>query len=241
MTGCPQYARWLAALALVFALSASAVFADGQVIDRVYDPYVQPLEKEFELRAFLSDDDVLGSRDQYSLSFARSLNDSWAAEIYAIGVRTDNDPFDLEAYEIEVKHQLTEQGEYAYDWGLLFELEREIDDRLWEVSSSLIAVREIGRWVGTANFELAYEWGSGIKDEFETAVHAQLRHRLSPAFEPGLELHVGEDTLAMGPVAAGMKRLSGGSRLQWEVGYFVGLDSISPDRTLRLIFDYEFY
>ncbi len=45
-------------VAIVGALIiATAAEADGIVVDKIYDPYVQPLETELEFRTLLQDDD----------------------------------------------------------------------------------------------------------------------------------------------------------------------------------------
>lgn len=233
--------RSLALLLVLACLATSAAFADGIVIDKIYDPYVQPLEKEFEFRSLVYSDNDLVDVQKHSFAFGLALNERWFAEIYAIGVKTTGESFGIDTYELELKHQLTEQGEYAFDWGLLFELERETDVDSWELSTSVIALREIGQWVATANFDLIVEWGEAVTNEFETAFHGQFRRRWREAFEPGLEVHLGQDTLAVGPVFSGQTRLGGGSKFRWEAGYFVGLDEITPDDTVRLILEYEFY
>lgn len=229
---------WVLVLAL---LGTPAAFADGIVINKIYDPYVQPLEKEFEFRSLVYSDNDLVDVQKHSFGFGLSLNEHWFAEIYATGLKTTGESSGIDTYELEIKRQLTEQGEFAFDWGLLFELERETDVDVWEFSTSVIASREIGQWVATANFALIYEWGETVTNEFETALHTQFRRRWRQAFEPGLEIHVGQDTLAVGPVFSGQKRLGGGSKFLWEAGYFVGLDEITPDDTVRLILQYEFY
>ena len=237
----PDGTRWRAMPLALLVLSSTFALADGIVVDKIYDPYVQPLEKEFEIRALVFSDDDLVDTQKHSFGFGQSLGERWFGEIYAIGVKTTGEHFRIDTYELEFKRQLTEQGEYAVDWGLLFEVEREADINVWEVSTSLIASREIGQWVATANFDLIYEWGDSVTNEFETALHTQFRRRWSERFEPGLEIHVGQDTLAVGPVFSGLKRLGGGSKFAWELGYFAGLDEITPDDTVRLTLEYEFY
>jgi hypothetical protein len=122
----------------------------------------------------------------------------------------------------------------------MFELEREADVNVWEFSTSVLVARELGDWTATANFDLIYEWGDPINNEFETALHAQLRRRWRESFEPGLEIHVGQDTLAIGPVFSGLGRVNVGSKLRWDIGYFKALDNTTADHTLKLSFEYEF-
>ncbi len=214
--------------------------ADGIVVDKIYDPYVQPLETELEFRTILQNDDAIGDVSRYSFGIGHALNDRWWGEVYAIAVDTTGNSLKLDAYEAELKWQLTEQGEYSADWGLLFELEREIEDNIWELETSLIVSREWGRWVGTSNLKLIYEWGGGIQNEFETALNSQLRYRFNEKFEPGIELYLGQDNVSMGPAVMGMWRTGLGKKLRWQFGIYPGLGSTSPDVSALFSLEFEF-
>jgi len=216
------------------------VHADGIVVDRVYDPYVQPLETELELRSLMQSDDATDDAQKHALGFGRSLSDIWAVEIYAIGTKTGSQSLSVNAFEIEAKRQLTEQGEYAFDWGVLFEVERESDDNIWEASAILLSSRDFGRWTGTANLGVVYEWGSGIDNAIETVLRVQARYRLKESLEPAIELHAGQDSKAIGPALTGLLRLSPGKKLRWDAGIFFGLDNDSADQTIKLNLEYEF-
>jgi hypothetical protein len=223
-----------------FLVVSHVAVADGLVIDRVYDPYVQPLETEIELRSIIASDDQLPDVQRHSLGLARSLTDRVAIELYLIGTHTRADNLDLDAYELELKWQITEQGEFAFDWGMMFELEREVDSRAWEASAKVLSSRDFGRWTATANFALAYEWGAGVSDEIETEFHLQARHRFKEVLEPAVEFHMGQDVVLLGPLLAGVYRLSPGRKLRWDGGIFWGLDEKSPDRVIKLNIEYEF-
>lgn len=229
---------------LVLATWVPLAQADGIVADKVYDPYVQPLETEIEWRALAMRDDKLDELDSlqlHRLGLGRGFSEHWFGEVYLIGERDEDESFDIEGVELEAKRQLTEQGEYAADWGLLFELERENGENQWEAAATLIAAREWGRWVGTANLAALYEWGGDIDNELESQLRLQGRYRLSEAFEPALELYAGQDTVGIGPVARGVQRFSGARQLYWEFGLIQGVTGESPDQTLRLMLEYEFY
>jgi len=226
-------------MAAVYLLPPLA-FADGLVVDRIYDPYVQPLETEFEWRSVIQSDDDLGDPQKHSLGVGRGWTDRWATELYLIGIKADGESISVNAFELEAKWQLTEQGEFAFDWGVVFELERETDDDVWEMSTTLISTRDFGKWTGTANVGLIYEWGSGIDDEIESLLRLQARYRYKESLEPAVELHMGQDTVALGPSLSGLNRLSPGKKFRWEAGVFFGLDNKSPDQTFKIGFEYEF-
>ncbi len=218
------------------------VAADGTIIDKIYHPYVQPLERELELRSSIENDNTEGARELriYRLGYGQSLNDSWFAEGYLIGQQEHGNALRLEAFELEALWQLTEQGEYWADWGALFELEKQRSRNSMEISSALLVEKEWGRWAGTANLYALYEFGDDIDNEFETALAAQLRYRYRQSFEPALELYKGQDTLGLGPVVTGTVKLADRRKLYWEAGAILGLDSDTADQTYRLLIEYEF-
>lgn len=215
-------------------LLPAMVMADDLAIDKVYHPYVQPLEQEVEWRMVAADGDHL-----QRLGIGQSLNDRVFIEGYLLAAE-EGDTFRLEGYELETRVQLTEQGEYAIDWGVLVELEKAHQEDEWELATALLMEKQWGRWVGAANLWLEYEWGDEIRDEFESAVALQTRYRLSPEFEPAIEFYGGENTRALGPVAMGDLRFGAGKKLHWETGVLFGLSKKTPDATLRLLAEYEF-
>jgi hypothetical protein len=227
--------------ALTIPLSA-ALYADGSTIDKVYNPYVQLLEKEIEYRALYQQDSdaAADGRLRNILGYGQSLSDKLFAEVYLIAVDQPGDSLSLEAYEAELKWQLTEQGEFNNDWGILFELERETGANTWEASTTLIALREWSRWVATANLALIYEWGTDIDNEWETALSAQLRYRNTERLEPAIEFYQGQDTQGIGPVLTGLWRGGGGRKLYWEFGAILGTNRDTADVNWKLTLEYEF-
>ena len=221
---------------------APSALASGSSIDKVYDPYVQLLEKEIEYRTRYEQDDrdQIDGRQRHILGYGQSLSDHLFAEIYMIGVDEAQSGFSIEDYEVELKWQLTEQGELDHDWGLLFELEKSREDDIWEAGSTLIVLREWGQWVATGNLSLIYEGGSDTKNEWETAFAGQLRFRNSEKFEPGLEFYQSQDTQGFGPIITGLWRIGGGKKTRWETGVILGLDHDTPDVSWKLTLEYQF-
>ncbi len=216
--------------------------ADGNSVDKVYHPYVLPMETEIEWRAIFQNDDTeeLDKQQQHRLGIGSSFIEYWFTEIYLIGEKSSTEEFDVNAIEIEAKVQLTEQGEYDADWGLLFELESEIDNSAGEIATALLVEKEWGRWVGALNFFIEYEWGDDINNEIETALATQLRYRFSRLFEPAVEFYTNQDTLAIGPAVMGNIRLGIAKKIHWEFGVIFGLQSNTPDQTVRALIEYEF-
>ncbi len=235
----------IAHLALLpwLAGQASPVLSDGSVIDKVYHPYVEQLEWELEWRITHENENPRSGVEQTQLhqfALGHGIGEYLYAEAYLIGQRTADDSLGLYAYELEVLWQLSEQGEYVLDYGLLFELEKEHDEDVWEYSTLLLLEKEFGRFSATANLGLIYEWGDDIDNEWESSLAVQGRYRLSPRLEPAVELYMGQDTLGLGPVLMGRERLGAARALRWEAGIIVGLDSDTADYTFRLLLEYEF-
>ncbi len=222
------------------ALTFNTAVADGIVVSKIYDPYVQPLETEIEWRFVTQDSETVPDVQKHSLGIGRSLTDRWAVEFYAIATGQSGESLSIDAYELEAQWQLTEQGEYAIDWGLLFELEREIDANAWEFAATLLAARDFGRTTVTANLGLIYEGGERIENEFESILRMQMRYRMKETLEPSVEVHVGQDTTAIGPTIGGLMRVSNGRKLRWDVGLFAGITERSPDHILKANIEFEF-
>lgn len=224
---------------LLFAGSGRLV-ADAE-IGRVYHPYVEPMEREIEWRStFIDDPDNEDHRDQkHWLGAGYSINERWFAEASVITAKDNGESLELEGFELEAKWQLTEQGEFWADWGMLFEVERETSENIWEVAVAGLMEKEIGPTSLAANLSAIYEFGSGIDNEFETAAALQWRWRYAEQFEPAIEYYAGDDLAAVGPVGLGMFRI-GRQKLKWELGVLFGVDSKTPDKTYRVLLEYEF-
>jgi len=226
--------RKIAVLTCCLAFLSVSVAASEFSVDKVYHPYVQPLERELEWRMLSGDGQQL-----HRFGIGKSLSDSLFVEGYLIA-EDNHHHFSLAALELEAKWQLTEQGEYGADWGVLFELEHEQHDDTWALSSGLLMEKEWGRWVGAANFIIEYEWGNEIKNELESSLALQARYRYSAKLEPAIEFYSNENGQAVGPVVMGDIRLAHAKKIHWEVGSIFGLGYKGPDSTLRLLVEYEY-
>lgn len=210
-------------------------------IDKIYHPYVNIGEREIEFRSVYADDDNRG-RDDYllnRLAFGYGLTERFALEAYLVGEKTPGGAHELTTFEVEGLLQLTEQGEYWADWGLLLELEKARRLDAWATSTTLIVEKELGQWSATANLGLEYEFGSDTQEEWESLFAGQMRYRHSERFEPGVEIYAADETRGLGPVLMGTQRL-GLRKLNWEFGIIAGINGDTPDMTLRFLIDYEF-
>jgi hypothetical protein len=227
-------------VALLFCLfSISISWADGIQVDKVYHPYVLANERELEWRLTSRQNDdgnVLAQR----FAYGHALSEYWTIEGYIVGERDDTGNFGLQAYEIEVRWMLTDQGELWADWGMLFELEKQHKEDTFEFTSGLLFEKEFTRTSLTINALLVYEWGTNIQNEFETEFRLKYRYRYLPALQPSIEIYTGEDFIGVGPGFMGIHRYEGQKQLKWELAFIAGLNGDSKDHTLRFALEYEF-
>lgn len=219
------------------AVSATQIHAE---MNRVYHPYVEQNERELEYGFSLRDlggEEVLLNR----AGIGYAWNDKIFTEVYLLTESITHEGEQIRGYEAELKWQITEQGEYWADWGLLLEAGTAKDISSHEFAAGILWEKELAsRWVLAANAIAEYEYGSDIEDEFETALRAQLRYRYSVAIEPALEFYLDDQDWAAGPALMGAIKLSGRKQLRWELGLLFGLDADTPESNLRGGIEFEF-
>lgn len=228
----------LGGLLLLSFISRSSL-ADGIPVDKVYHPYVLANEREFEWR-FISrqndDGNVLGQR----LAYGHALSDVMTIEAYIVGERDEQGDFGLQAYEIEARWMLTNQGEFWADWGAIFELEKQHKKNAYEISTGVLFEKEFTHTSLTLNALVIYEWGNDIQNEIESEFRLKYRYRYLPAFQPAIEIYTGEDFIGAGPAFMGIHRYQGQKQLKWEMAFIAGLNGDAKDHTLRFALEYEF-
>lgn len=229
-------------LALMAVAGSGEARAGHPFIDKIYHPYVQPLEKAFELRSTVQsgNPDSPGRLGSWLLGYGRSVGERWWLEGYLAGTSSANDAFDITEVELEGVWQITEQGEYVVDTGLLLEFGQSADDGETELSAALLLEKELGRWSATANLYTLFKTGGSTQDSLEGALSLQGRYRLSRTFEPAIEYYRNAQVNGLGPVFMGTWPLGPGHALYWEAGLIFGLDRDTPDRNFKLLIEYEF-
>jgi hypothetical protein len=224
----------------LLVVSLSLPGAAQAATNGIYHPYVN--ERERELEYGLVWRDVGGdAMTLQSASVAYAWNDRVSTELYVLSERPTHDRGRARAYELEVTWQLTEQGEYASDWGLLFEAEADRDADRREIAAGVLWEKELGhRWVAAANAMVEYEFGDEVENEFETAFRAQLRYLHAPGLEPAIELYLDDQDYAVGPAFQGVWRLVPGKQLRWEFGLLFGIGHSTPANSVRSGIEFEF-
>lgn len=237
-----------AALAVVlFSAVGFGLLHSGQVSAShvIYSPIVDFGETEIEFRGHydFDGDDSKDGAQKYKLDIGRGFTPRWFTEIVLEYERSAEGQGELAAVEWENIIQLTEQGQFAADWGLLVEYAHELEDgHADKIEFGPLVQMEFGRQLWTSNLILEKEIGgdaeSGVEWEFAT----RLQRRISPAFEPAVELYLSEDKLQIGPALLGQIRMGEGpSVFAWQVGVLAGLTNDTPDLTVRFLIEAEFY
>ena len=203
------------------------------------------LEKEIELRSeFYQYDNNQPDKVLHRLGVGYGFSSIFFAEIYFVGEKEQDGTLTLDAYELEAKWQLAEQGEYLFDWAFLFEFEDKKNTDVFELATTLVSSVDVGRWTGIANLSLIYEWSEDIQNEFETALSVQWRYRYKREIEAGLEFYLAQDTKAIGPILMGTYNLGGRKKLFWDLAAIYGLESghssLTPDLTIKGSLEFEF-
>lgn len=222
----------------ILLLASSHAMADATSTYSFYLPYVQPLEKELEYRLFYQKDEKSWL---HQLGYGQAVSDKVALEASLSAEKNRGESLDLAAVELELLWQLTEQGEYAFDWGVIVEAEHERENHVNELAVGLITVKDWQRLSAASNVWLIYENGDQRRSEMEMAAALQFSYRLDSRFEPALEFFAGQNTRTAGPVFKGVVRLPGADKLYWQTGVLFGLSDSTSDMTWRFQLEYEFY
>jgi FTR1 family protein len=238
-----------ASLLVAVALAAHAPRADAAHI--VYSPLVEQGEKAIELRGHYDFDgnDSLDGGQKYKLEYEWSPMARWRTELL---VEFEQEPGEnLETTEVawENVFQLTEQGQYWADFGLLAEYAHSLEEGGHDkLELGLLAQKDVGRHETRLNLVFERELTGGADTEMEYAW--QYRYRLGERFEPGIEMYGGlgeagemgafnDHEQQIGPACFGKLRTATGA-FKYEAAVLFGLNDETPDATVRFLLEYEF-
>lgn len=238
-----------AGLVLVAALAAHSPRASADHV--VYSPLVESGEMAVELRGHYDFDghDARDGGQKYKAEVEWAPLSRWRTEAL---VEYEQEPGgNLKATEIawENAFQLTEQGQYWADFGLLAEYAHSLEHGGEDaVELGLLAQKDVGRHETRVNLLFERELTGGA--DTEIAYAWQYRYRWREHLEPGIEMygelgdaaHTGsfdDHEQQLGPAVFGKVRTTGGA-LKYEAGLLFGLTSEAPDATLRFMIEYEF-
>ncbi|MFO1394952.1 MAG: FTR1 family protein [Steroidobacteraceae bacterium] len=243
--------RAATAAGLVIAAALTLQPGDARADHVVYSPLVEYGEKAIEIRGDYDFDPKPGldGGQSYKLEYEWTPMSRWLSEIL---VEYEREPAEsLTATEIASENifQLTEQGQYWADFGVLAEfaysLERNHPNAL---EIALLGQKDWGRNEVRVNlvFEQELEDGADLEMEYRW----QYRYRLDERYEPGIEMYGGagewgdvgnfdEHQQQIGPGLYGKFRTSDGA-VKYELALLFGLTDPTPAETLRFMIEYEF-
>lgn len=238
----------LASLACLPSLAQAATY-------KVYSPRVVYGETELEARAFLNQDefDAVDRTGALKLAYGYAFTKNWKTEVYG-EIEYNDGVAEFEALEWENILQLTPQGKYWVDLGLLAELEVAVEaDHPHGLKVGPIIEKSFGKTVATVNLTLEREFGPNHSEVTDFAYAARLRWRMGPGFEPAIEAYGSRGILdgfkldqvqrhQAGPAFYGQLDLGNASKIVYSAAALRGLtDSDSPDWTYVLRFEYEYF
>jgi len=244
----------LGAAAIAAMLAVSMPESSEAAPFKVYSPNVVKGENEIEYRGF-RDFDGDSSRDgaeMHKLGVGRGFTDFWFSEIYGVYAKEPGGSYKHEAIEWENRFQLTEQGKYWADYGLLVEYESTAHGNPDELVIAPIIEKTVDRWVGTLNLFFERQTGSEAGPGTIFAYAARVKYLLNSRFEPAIEAfgEPGRINHAsgfngqehwVGPAFYGAVRLGGTHKLVYSAAYLFGETSVSSDNRAILRLEYEFF
>ena len=225
---------------LALALSGACLSSNASAYLMIYSPTVEYGETEIELygQYLIDDNPAIDGEQQLVLEFGKGITPKLFLEAKIEIEKKPHGDFETEAVAIEGVYQITEQGEYSWDVGLLGEIEYSTErDELKEIEFGPILATELGsNMTFTTNIIAEYE---KQESEIEGSVSAQLKWRLGKSFEPGIEVYVSEHKTSVGPVAMG-KIKTGENKFGYHVGWLVGMNDSTADNLFKFQIEYEF-
>ena len=242
----------LAAMATSMICGANNALAIDYV---VYSPLVVRGEKEMEYRSYyhLDNRPEINGQQGYRVAVGAGLTDFWYSDIYGNFSKGYGGGLKAQGVEWENRFQLAPQGKYWLDMGFLSEIEYRFQANApYEVSVGPLLEKQIGRTVTTLNLLLEKTFGNNANSGVEFEYKARLRYLLKRAFSPAVEAYgspgyigrfapVAAQRHQIGPALYGTLRTGPSQVFSYSGAALFGLTKASPDLTLVLRMEYEFY
>lgn len=240
---------WPRIAALAFAICASSTAIAGPA-DKVYRPFVEKGETEFEFRGGYRD--FGNGPDEYAYIFdlGYGVTERWKTELVVEYEGETGFGGKLAAMEWENIIVLTEQGKHWVDVGLFVEYEHTFADGPDELKIGPMFEKQVGSTITNLNLIFEREIGSGASHDTELDYTWQVKWQGKPELEWGLQGfgglgtvdHLGEDDKhSVGPALFGVKRLANGNKFAYDAALLAGLNKAAPDLTVRFELEYEMY
>ncbi len=220
---------------------------------KVYSPLVVKGENELELRAYNAwgTNPTGDAKQALKLAFGHSFTDWWASELYATAEQEPGENLKLEEFEWENRFQLTPQGKYWMDVGLLNENEIPRFSRdPYEIKFGPTFSKDFYRFTALLNLLATHQYGTNAASGVGLEYRARLEYRWRRTFSPIIEAYgqpagrignYGRPHNAIGPGVTGQSPLGAGKSLRYGVVALLGTSGKAADTTLVLRLEYEFY
>ena len=236
------------ALALVAALASTP--STGHAGSKVYSPYVEKGELEFEWKGAYdkdSDNNISGKmKNQFAVGYA--FTDYWYTELISEAEREGISGANQEwtALEWENRFQLTQAGEYFVDVGAYAAYEISLEDNHADKTEiGLLLAKETGQFTHYANLFLEKEIGEDTSHATEASFAWSTRYRYKQWLEPGFEVHsefgelkhqhgIDEQEHLIGPALYGKI-----GHIKYDMAYLFGATDASPDGQFKWVLEYE--
>lgn len=209
----------------------------------VYSPIVEQGERELELKGATEWD--AGQRaareDNAVVAVGAGFTEHWFSEVELYWQRVPGTGLQRSATSWENVLQLTPQGEYWLDAGVLGEMEAAArSGQPSTVELGPLLQKQRGHLLAIVNLKAASQFGSNAASAVWGEYAGQLRWLRASGPELGLEAFGEPHEQRAGPVVYGRVRLGGRANLRYEVGYLAALTASTPDHTLKARLELEF-
>lgn len=239
-------------VASILAATALVVLPRPASADHiVYSPLVEYGETAIEIRGHYDFDPSpeLDGGQAYKIEYEWTPMERWLTEVL---VEYEREPGEnLEATEIASENvfQLTEQGRYWADFGLLAEFAYSLErGGANAFEFALLGQKDWGR--NEFRLNLVFEQELEDDADLEMEYRWQYRYRMDERFEPGIEMYGGagewgdlgdfnEHEQQLGPGLYGKFRTDDGA-VRYELALLFGLTDETPAETVRFMIEYEF-
>lgn len=239
---------------LAFAGASFPATVAADPASKVYSPIVEYGETELEFRAGrLEDNDGNGDGEQqYVFAIGRGIMPRWFTELVVAYETAPGESLEVDEVEWENVFQLTERGQYFVDLGLFVEYAHKPDaDQADKVEIGPLIQYELGLAQFNLNPLFEREVGDGAERVTELSYGFQMKWRGNPLFEPGLQAfgELGEwndwagrnsQEHNLGPAFFGKIKYDQ-CAFKYAAGWLFGLTRATPDNTLKLELELEFW
>lgn len=220
--------------------------------DYVYTPNVEYGEREIDFKIGTEKSGGLDRFSAGSIGFGYGVTQRWFTEVYGKWNKTGDESTRFDAFEWENRFQLTEQGQYPVDVGLVIELERPRDRAEgYELRLGPLFQTDWGRWQFNFNPLIERHFHAEEPGVTELGYQFQARYLSSGTVDLGVQVfgelgkwnkwESAQDQIhRAGPAVFGKFNLGGRNIIKYNAAVLFGLTRATPDTTVRAQVEYEF-